>query len=180
MTPADILEEQEGQADGGLPETVQLSIQDVLGGPNAYHPAHGRCNVQLADEIMLVSIISLIVTFCTCAGTKQLDIHKTCAVLVTPTGKRPPNRDPELQRTELVQDTKALMVQDTKDMLPETVKLSIQDVFGGPNSSSSPKMCCLSLWRNRCPRRWTCMFRVAGLGSEIHPNVLSFVLLVLL
>ena len=49
---------------------------------------------------------------CTCAGTKQLDIHKTCAVTLT--GKRPPNRDPELQRTELVQDTKALMVQDTK------------------------------------------------------------------
>ncbi len=49
---------------------------------------------------------------CTCAGTKQLDIHKTCAVTLT--GKRPLNRDPELQRTELVQDTKALMVQDTK------------------------------------------------------------------
>ena len=39
------------------------------------------------------------------AGTKQLDIHKTCAVTLT--GKRPTNRDPELQRTELVQDTKA-------------------------------------------------------------------------
>ena len=37
---------------------------------------------------------------------------QTCAVTLT--GKRPPNRDPELQRTELVQDTKALMVQDTK------------------------------------------------------------------
>ena len=49
---------------------------------------------------------------CTCAGTKQPGIHKTCAVTLT--GKRPPNRDPELQRTELVQDTKALMVQDTK------------------------------------------------------------------
>ena len=33
---------------------------------------------------------------------------------MTLTGKRPPNRDPELQRTELVQDAKALMVQDTK------------------------------------------------------------------
>ena len=42
----------------------------------------------------------------------QIDIHKTCAVTLT--GKRTPNRDPELQRTELVQDTKALMVQDTK------------------------------------------------------------------
>ena len=49
---------------------------------------------------------------CTCAGTKQRDIHKTCAVTLTE--KRPPNRDPEWQRTELVQDTKALMVQDTK------------------------------------------------------------------
>ena len=49
---------------------------------------------------------------CTCAGTKQLDIHKTCAVTLT--GKCLPNRDSELQRTELVQDTKALMVQDTK------------------------------------------------------------------
>jgi len=35
---------------------------------------------------------------------------------VTLTGKRPPNRDLELQRTELAQDTKALMVvQDTKN-----------------------------------------------------------------
>ena len=42
-------------------------------------------------------------------------IHKTCAVTLT--GKSPPNRDPELQRTELVQDTKALMVQDTKLMM---------------------------------------------------------------
>ena len=33
---------------------------------------------------------------------------------MTLTGKRPPNRDPELQRTELVQDTQALMVQDTQ------------------------------------------------------------------
>ena len=41
---------------------------------------------------------------------------KTCAVTLT--GKRPPNRDPELQRTELVQDTKALMVQDTKTCIP--------------------------------------------------------------
>ena len=49
---------------------------------------------------------------CTCAGTKQLDIHKTYAVTLT--GKRPPNRDSELQRTELVQDTRALMEQDTK------------------------------------------------------------------
>ena len=38
---------------------------------------------------------------------KQLDIHKTCAVTLT--GKRPPNRDPEWQRTELVQDTKQAM-----------------------------------------------------------------------
>ena len=35
---------------------------------------------------------------------------------MTLTGKRPPNRDPEWQRTELVQDTKALMVQDTKSL----------------------------------------------------------------
>jgi len=33
---------------------------------------------------------------------------------VTLTGKCPPNRDPVWQWTELVQDTKALMVQDTK------------------------------------------------------------------
>ena len=33
---------------------------------------------------------------------------------MTLTGKRPPNRDPFLQRTELVQDTKAVMVQDTQ------------------------------------------------------------------
>ena len=72
---------------------------------------HG-CNVQLADEIMLISIISLIFIFAHAPVTKQLDIHKICAVTLT--GKRPPNRDPELQRTELVQDTKALMVQDTK------------------------------------------------------------------
>ena len=38
---------------------------------------------------------------------KQLDIHKTCAVTLT--GKRPPNRDPEWHRTELVQDTKQAM-----------------------------------------------------------------------
>ena len=48
---------------------------------------------------------------CTCTGTKQLDIHKTCAVTLT--GKRPPNCNPELQLKELVQDTEALMVQDT-------------------------------------------------------------------
>ena len=39
-------------------------------------------------------------------------MHKTCAVTLT--GKCPPNRGPVRQRTELVQDTKALMVQDTK------------------------------------------------------------------
>ena len=43
-------------------------------------------------------------------------------------GKRPPNRDPELQRTELVQDTKALMVQDTKSlMVQDTKALMVQD-----------------------------------------------------
>ena len=76
----------------------------------------GGCNVQLADEIMLISIISPMVIF---ACTKQLDIHKTRAVTLT--GKRPPNRDPEWQRTELVQDTRALMVPDTKAlMVPDT------------------------------------------------------------
>ena len=56
----------------------------------------------------------------------QLDIHKTCAVILT--GKRPPNRDPELQRAELVQDTKALMVQDTKAlMVQDTKALMVQD-----------------------------------------------------
>jgi len=56
----------------------------------------------------------------------QLDIHKTCAVILT--GKRPPNRDPELQRAELVQDTKALMVQDTKAlMVQDTIALMVQD-----------------------------------------------------
>jgi len=38
VTPADIIEEQEGQAGGGLPETFQFSIQDVLGGPSSPHP----------------------------------------------------------------------------------------------------------------------------------------------
>ena len=46
---------------------------------------------------------------------------------MTLTGKRPPNRDPELQRTELVQDTKALMVQDTKTVT----------VFVGPVSQAN-------------------------------------------
>ena len=41
---------------------------------------------------------------------------------MTLTGKRPPNRDPELQRTELVQDTKALMVQDTKALMAQDTK----------------------------------------------------------
>ena len=50
---------------------------------------------------MLISIISLIFIFANAAVlTKQLDIPKTCAA-VTLTGKCPPNRDPELQRTEL-------------------------------------------------------------------------------
>ena len=63
---------------------------------------------------------------CTCAGTKQLHIHKTCAVTIT--GKRPPNRDPELQLTELVQDTKALMVQYTKALIVQDPKaLMVQD-----------------------------------------------------
>ena len=47
---------------------------------------------------------------------------------MTLTGKRPPNRDPELQRTELVQDTKALMVQDTKALVVQDTKaLMVQD-----------------------------------------------------
>ena len=48
---------------------------------------------------------------------------------MTLTGKRPPNRDPELQRpTELVQDTKALMVQDTKALMVQDTKvLMVQD-----------------------------------------------------
>ena len=47
---------------------------------------------------------------------------------MTLTGKRPPNRDPEWQRTELVQDTKALMVQDTKAlMVQDTKALMVQD-----------------------------------------------------
>ena len=69
------------------------------------------CNVQLADKVMLISIISLKVIFAHAPVLSNL-IHKTCAVTLT--GKRPPNRDLELQRTELVQDTKTLMVQDTK------------------------------------------------------------------
>ena len=44
------------------------------------------------------------------------------------TGKRPPNRHPELQRTELVQDNEALMVQDTKAlMVQDTKALTVQD-----------------------------------------------------
>ena len=47
---------------------------------------------------------------------------------MTLTGKRPPNRDPELQRTELVQDTQALMVQDTQAlMVQDTKALMVQD-----------------------------------------------------
>ena len=47
---------------------------------------------------------------------------------MTLTGKRPPDHNPELQRTELVQDTKALMVQDTKAlMVQETNALMVQD-----------------------------------------------------
>ena len=63
---------------------------------------------------------------------------KTCAVTLT--GKRPPNRDPELQLTELVQDTKALMVQETKvglwfcsfkiDVLPYYAQQSISATPG--------------------------------------------------
>ena len=46
----------------------------------------------------------------------------------TLSGKRPRNRHPELQRTELVQDTKALMVQDTKAlMVQDTKALMVQD-----------------------------------------------------
>ena len=67
------------------------------------------CNVQLADEINVNQHYLPYSDICTCAGTKQLDIDKTCAVTLT--GKCPPNRDPELQRTELVQGTKAVMVQ---------------------------------------------------------------------
>ena len=47
---------------------------------------------------------------------------------MTLTGNRPPSRDPELQRTELVQDTKTLMVQDTKTlMVQDTKALMVQD-----------------------------------------------------
>ena len=47
---------------------------------------------------------------------------------MTLTGKRPPNRDPELQWTELVQDTKALKVQDTKALKGQDTKaLKVQD-----------------------------------------------------
>ena len=47
---------------------------------------------------------------------------------MTPTGKRPPNRGPELQLTELVQDTTVLMVQDTTVlMVLDTTVLMVQD-----------------------------------------------------
>ena len=78
-----------------------------------YSPSKGgRCNVKVADEIMLISIISLIFIFAHAPVLSNLIYTKHAAVTLT--GKRPPNRDPEWQRTELVQDTKALMVQDTK------------------------------------------------------------------
>ena len=81
--------------------------------PSCHHPPPPPCNVQLADEIILISIISLIFIFAHAPVLSNLIYKKkTCAVTLT--GKRPPNRDPERQRTELVQDTKALMVQDTK------------------------------------------------------------------
>ena len=47
-----------------------------------YCPTKRRNNVN--QHYLLYSDI------CTCAGTKQLDIHKKCAVTLT--GKRPPNR----------------------------------------------------------------------------------------
>ena len=47
---------------------------------------------------------------------------------MTPTGKRPPNRGPELHLTELVLDTPALMVQDTTVlMVQDTTALMVQD-----------------------------------------------------
>ena len=53
---------------------------------------------------------------------------------MTLTGKRPPNRDPELQRTELVQDTQALMVQDTQALM-------VQDTQKGRFPGSIVKLC---------------------------------------
>ena len=75
---------------------------------------------------MLISIISLIVIFAHAPVLSNL-IHKTCAVTLT--GKRPPNRDLELQRTELVQDTKTLMVQDTKTLMVQDTKVSTARVW---------------------------------------------------
>ena len=85
---------------------------------------------------------------CTCAGTKQLDIHKTCAVTLT--GKHPPNCDPELQQTELVQDTKALMVQDTKALMVQDTKISrlashLKKKLTHPNTSTPPHLTPLPL-----------------------------------
>ena len=77
------------------------------------------CNVQLADKVMLISIISLKVIFAHAPVLSNL-IHKTCAVTLI--GKRPPNRDLELQLTELVQDTQTLMVQDTKALMVHDTK----------------------------------------------------------
>ena len=74
---------------------------------------------------MLISIISLIVILAHAPVLSNLIFPKQCAVTLT--GKRPPNRDPELQLTELVQDTKALRVQDTKIISPSLVHFSPTD-----------------------------------------------------
>ena len=52
---------------------------------------------------------------------------------MTPTGKRPPNRGPELHLTELVLDTPALMVQDTTVlMVQDTTALIVLDTTALP------------------------------------------------
>ena len=74
---------------------------------------------------MLISITSLII-IAHASVLSNLACTKTCAVTLT--GKRPPNLDPELQLTELVQDTKALLVKDTKAfMVQDTKALMVQD-----------------------------------------------------
>ena len=68
---------------------------------------------------------------------------------MTLTGKRPPNRDPELQWTERVQDTKALMVQDTKAlMVQDTKALMVQDTKTG-DEDEIQKLFFLLFFRNR-------------------------------
>ena len=80
-----------------VPESDARSVPGDGSAAGADREERGRqrtCNVQLADDIMLISIISLIVIFAHAPVLSNLIYTKTCAVTLT--GKRQPNHDPEL------------------------------------------------------------------------------------